>query len=91
MTDQRILVAGAGGFIGGHLVADLRRRGSRQIRAVDLKPIDQWHQRFSDVENLELDLRELKAAHRACEGVCQSFHATIGQDSHNMGFIPLPY
>jgi GDP-D-mannose 3',5'-epimerase len=85
MTGQPILVAGAGGFIGGHLVADLRRRGSRQIRAVDLKPVDQWYQRFSDVENLELDLRERDAAYRACEGVFLVYQ--LAADMGGMGFI----
>ena len=33
-----ILVAGAGGFIGGHLVAYLRKQGMNNIRAVDLNP-----------------------------------------------------
>lgn len=34
MTARAILVTGAGGFIGGHLVADLRRQG-HAVRAVD--------------------------------------------------------
>jgi len=36
-----ILVAGAGGFIGGHLVAHLRKQGIKNIRAVDLKPFSE--------------------------------------------------
>ena len=36
---KKIVVCGAGGFIGGHLVADLRRQGHTQIRAVDIKPL----------------------------------------------------
>ena len=51
-----VVVAGAGGFIGGSLVASLRERGYRWIRAVDLKPLEEWCQQFSDVENLCLDL-----------------------------------
>ena len=46
------VVAGAGGFIGGHLVAEFRRKGYRRFRAVDDKPLDEWYQRFDDVENL---------------------------------------
>ena len=47
-----IVVAGGGGFIGGHLVGDLRRRSSGRIRSVDVKPFEEWHQIFDDVENL---------------------------------------
>lgn len=44
------VVTGAGGFIGGALVADLRRQGHK-VRAVDIKPLDEWFQRFDDVDN----------------------------------------
>src|SRR5262245_55979112 len=52
-----IVVCGAGGFIGGHLVADFRRRGHRRIRAVDVKPFSDWYQLFPDIDNACLDLR----------------------------------
>lgn len=51
-----VLVTGAGGFIGGNLAADLRARGHKRIRAVDVKPFDEWCESFDDVENLSLDL-----------------------------------
>ena len=54
--NDKILVTGAGGFIGGALVPLLRKQGFRDIRAVDVKPLDEWYQRFDDVENLSLDL-----------------------------------
>jgi len=54
MTDENsndlVLVTGAGGFIGGHLVGELRRLGYTRLRAVDVKPIGQWYQRFADVD-----------------------------------------
>ncbi len=37
-----VLVAGGGGFIGGHLVADLLRQGKR-VRSVDVKPQSEWY------------------------------------------------
>ncbi len=52
MSSKSILVAGGGGFIGGHLVARLREDGYRNIRSVDVKPINEWYQVFDDVENV---------------------------------------
>ncbi len=69
-----VLVCGAGGFIGGWLVADLRKAGIGRIRAVDLKPLSQWNQRFDDVENLSLDLRDGEACRRALEGGAASVY-----------------
>jgi len=78
------LVAGGGGFIGGHLVAALRAAGHR-VRAVDVKPIDQWHQRFSDVENLQLDLSDRDACYQAVTG--SDFVYNFAADMGGMGFI----
>ena len=47
----RVLVTGAGGFIGGHLAADLRRSGL-EVRAVDRKPLSDWYQISDDSENI---------------------------------------
>jgi GDP-D-mannose 3',5'-epimerase len=83
----KILVAGAGGFIGGHLVADLLRRGHTDIRAVDIKPFEEWHQRFPEVENLQLDLRLKDACERAARGAEYVFN--LACDMGGMGFIEL--
>jgi tRNA A37 threonylcarbamoyladenosine dehydratase len=56
-----VLVTGAGGFIGGHMVAALRRSGVGAIRAVDKEPLDTWHQRFDGVENVTADLKDFSA------------------------------
>jgi GDP-D-mannose 3',5'-epimerase len=42
-----IVVAGAGGFVGGHLVERLRAEGHTRIRAVDIKPFEDWYHRFA--------------------------------------------
>jgi nucleoside-diphosphate-sugar epimerase len=82
-----VLVTGAGGFIGGHLVSELRRRGHRRIRAVDIKPLDDWYQRFDDVENQSLDLREYGACQQVARGARQVFN--LAADMGGMGFIEL--
>ena len=79
------LVTGAGGFIGGHLVADLIRRGYRRIRAVDIKPVHDWHQVHPNVDNLVADLRDKAACHRVCRDVGQVFN--LAADMGGMGFI----
>jgi GDP-D-mannose 3', 5'-epimerase len=82
-----VLVTGAGGFIGGHLIADLRRQGYRRLRAVDIKPFDEWYQRFQDVENLSLDLSDKASCERACRDAQYVFN--LAADMGGMGFIEL--
>lgn len=80
-----VVVAGAGGFVGGHLVADLLGDGFSRIRAVDLKPPEQWYQRFDDVDNRRLDLRERSACRDATRGADYVFN--LAADMGGMGFI----
>jgi GDP-D-mannose 3',5'-epimerase len=84
-TDDLIVMAGGGGFIGGHVVADLLRRGHKRIRSVDFKPVDRWYQAFPEVENLELDLRDRDACHRAVRNA--RFVFDFAADMGGMGFI----
>ena len=81
----KYLVAGAGGFIGGHLVAKLRERGDGDIRAVDVKPQGSWYQQFPDVENLTLDLTLLDDARKAADGIDTIYN--LAADMGGMGFI----
>lgn len=83
--DSLITVCGAGGFIGGALVADLRAQGYQRLRAVDQKPLDHWYQRFDDVENLRLDLAEKAACETAVRGAHTVYN--LAADMGGMGFI----
>lgn len=88
MTNQQIkvLVAGAGGFIGGHLVRSLLDQGYA-VRAVDRKPQWQWYQRFSEVDNCTLDLQEKQACVDATNGCDWVYN--LAADMGGMGFIEL--
>ncbi|MEK7707407.1 MAG: NAD-dependent epimerase/dehydratase family protein [Verrucomicrobiota bacterium] len=85
MNSGKIVVCGAGGFIGGHLVADLLRQGHRDIRAVDIKPLDEWYQQFPQVENLQLDLQGKEACEQAAKDAAQIYNHAA--DMGGMGFI----
>jgi nucleoside-diphosphate-sugar epimerase len=86
-NQEKIVVCGAGGFIGGHLIADLRRQGYTGIRAVDKKPFNEWYQKFDDVENIVLDLQGKEACDRAVAGYDTVYN--LAADMGGMGFIEL--
>jgi nucleoside-diphosphate-sugar epimerase len=85
MSDKLVLVTGAGGFIGGGLVSSLRQKGHRRIRAVDVKPLEHWYQKFDDVENLSLDLNEKEACETAAKGAVEIYN--LAANMGGMGFI----
>lgn len=82
---NRILVCGAGGFIGGHLVARLRQEKNLLVRAVDRKPPADWQQVFPEAQNLQLDLQEFAACRKAVAG-CDTIY-NLAADMGGMGFI----
>ncbi len=85
MKHDMILVAGGGGFIGGHLVADLLRRGFTNIRSVDIKPIDDWYQVFDGVENIVSALMEKEECRATGNGAREVYN--LAADMGGMGFI----
>jgi len=84
-SNDVIVVCGAGGFIGGHLVNDLLKQGHRRVRAVDLKPCEDWYQLFPEAENVSLDLREKANCQRAVRDAALVYN--LAADMGGMGFI----
>jgi len=82
---ERAVVCGAGGFIGGHLVRSLIDQGVHVVRAVDIKPIDQWFQVTHGVENLTLDLQDKASCLDATLGATSVYQ--LAADMGGMGFI----
>lgn len=82
--DELAVVTGGGGFIGGHLVADLLNQG-RNVRSVDIKPVDDWYQRHPAVDNRQLDLRGIEACRAAVDGASDVYN--LAADMGGMGFI----
>jgi len=79
---KRVLVTGAGGFIGHHLVTHLKRAGD-WVRAVDLKAPDYCP---TDADEFELlDLRRWDNCLQATRGVDEVF--ALAADMGGMGFI----
>ncbi|MBF0354341.1 MAG: NAD-dependent epimerase/dehydratase family protein [Alphaproteobacteria bacterium] len=83
--DAPILVTGAGGFIGGHLLAQLKAEGYTRLRGADIKPLDHWFQRIEGVDSRSLDLREKQACREAAEGMAYIYNFAC--DMGGMGFI----
>src|SRR5215475_6498301 len=83
--DDLVVVTGAGGFIGGHLVKVLQQRGHKKIRAVDVKPLAEWYQKHPGVENQVGDLALLEPCRAAAKGARMIYN--LAADMGGMGFI----
>src|SRR6188508_1932658 len=85
MSSRTIVVCGGGGFIGGHLVKWLKTNTDAPIRAVDIKPVNEWYQAVAGVENLSLDLQRLENCQRALKKAGTVYN--LAADMGGMGFI----
>ena len=83
--DKKIVVCGGGGFIGGHLVSRLRREGYNVVRSVDVKPVSEWYQVHTGVENLSMNLRDIEACRASVAGADLVYN--LAADMGGMGFI----
>jgi GDP-D-mannose 3',5'-epimerase len=82
VLDQRILVTGAGGFIGHHLVTRLKQEGA-WVRGVDLK-LPSFGESYADEFEI-LDLRNIEAAIKATKGIDHVY--ALAADMGGMGYI----
>jgi GDP-D-mannose 3', 5'-epimerase len=85
LQGKKVAVCGGGGFIGGHLVKYLLANGAAEVRAIDVKPVDDWYQVTRDAENLVLDLKEKENCYKAAQGMNAVFQ--LAADMGGMGFI----
>jgi len=82
---SKFLIVGAGGFIGGHLIARLLQEQKHIIRAVDLKPLELWFQKFDNVENFSLDMQEYENCVKMSKGV--DYVINLACNMGGIGFI----
>jgi GDP-D-mannose 3',5'-epimerase len=80
-----VVVCGGGGFIGGHLIGDLLRRGHKNVKCVDVKPKEQWYQVHGEAENVVADLNLRDAAFAATKG--RDVVINLACNMGGMGFI----
>ena len=79
---KKVVITGAGGFIGHHLVSSLKKKGY-WVRGVDLKNPEY---KSSDADEfLILDLREKRKALKATEGMNHVY--ALAADMGGMGYI----
>jgi GDP-D-mannose 3',5'-epimerase len=79
-----VLVAGAGGFIGGQFVRTLLAQGVT-VRAVDRKPLQEWYYSSPAADNIVCDLKEKQSCDRVTTGIEQVYN--FAADMGGMGFI----
>src|ERR1700753_1918364 len=83
--DGLVVVTGAGGFIGGHLVKVLQDRGGREIPRVGGRRLAEWYQKHPGVENQVGDLSLLEPCRAAAKGARMIYN--LAADMGGMGFI----
>jgi GDP-D-mannose 3',5'-epimerase len=85
MSENVIVVAGGGGFIGAHLVNQLLAEDAGKVRAVDYRPLNKWHQVSGAAENVVADLSQADACEHALLGASTVYN--LAADMGGMGFI----
>ncbi len=85
IKNKKILIVGAGGFIGGHLVKRLLDDGN-YIVATDIKPREYWFQEFEKVENhFSMDMKDIGNCRKVAKNIDYVFNMACNMGG--MGFI----
>ena len=85
IKNKKILVVGAGGFIGGHLVRRLLDDGN-SIVATDIKPKEFWFQDYENAQNYySMDMKEIQNCRKVTKDV--DFVFNMACNMGGMGFI----
>ena len=85
IKDKKILIVGAGGFIGGHLVKRLLDDGN-YIVATDIKPREYWFQEFEKAENhFSMDMKDIGNCRKVAKNIDYVFNMACNMGG--MGFI----
>ena len=81
---MKILIAGAGGFIGGYLAKSLHEEGF-EIVCADIKPFEYWFQYNENFQNYNLDLKEFENCIKVTKNVDYIYNMACNMGG--MGFI----
>ena len=85
IKNKKILVVGAGGFIGGHLVKRLLHE-KNTIVAADIKPKEYWFQDYDNVKNFySMDMKEIDNCKKVTKNIDYVFNMACNMGG--MGFI----
>ena len=85
IQNKNILVVGAGGFIGGHLIKKLLNNGNN-IVASDIKPKEYWFQDFENVKNFySMDMKDINNCRQLTKNIDYVFNMACNMGG--MGFI----
>ena len=85
IQNKRILIVGAGGFIGGHVVKKLLSNKNFVV-ATDIKPKEYWFQDFEEAKNFyDMDMKDISNCRKVTQDIDYVFNMACNMGG--MGFI----